>query len=110
MIATNGHYTLNYNPNVASSTISEPMVFHDPDDTNYSETAGHDGRPNSDRLNSPAKREDRTAVVKVQQPSCLPSYWPSYEGVGRSQQAASVFRLSTRRARQRAWTGRNYHK
>lgn len=109
MIATGGQaYTLNYNPGVCSSTTAEPMVIFE-DGTNYSETAGHNGRASRCIIDEPPRSQKRVNVsVQIFRPAFGFSYREGNESLRGSQCAAQVHRLPIRRARQRTWTGKNF--
>lgn len=95
-----------YYPNATATTGN--ITIYDSTDS-YASTTRQDGWSDNRSQPSPARREDADDVVRANAP-CLPEYWTIDEGVGGSQQSAPVYRLPTRRARARGWTGRNYHK
>jgi len=92
----------------ATAATNGVLTFHDSTDA-YASTTGQNDWSDNRSQPSVARREDADDVVRADAP-CLPEYWPTDEGVGRSQQSASVYRLPARRARARGWSGRNFHK
>ena len=98
--------TPNYSGHTGAGTAD---TFYDNKQINSTQTCSYDGWSDNYHVRSPAKRKKAVTSIPIDPPEII-EYWSDHEGVGRSQQSASAFRLSCRRARNRQWTGRNFRR
>lgn len=104
-------YTPNYRTHDTSPT-SGSLTYYETDGTDFTQGSRCDDRSNIISIDESAGREGETVETPIPSekstfPCCHMSSWKS---VVRSQCSTPIFRIPARGARQREWTGRNFHK